>query len=110
MSLLNITFFKKDLLIAVGRFDPRYFAQSILDPLPEEYTGKVPGSRTTGGQPGGTVRSRFRGKGEDAATCANGDRARYTLTDQGSARRGESNALLGWAGDPLDQSAEILAS
>ena len=98
----------------MGRFDPRYFAQifrtNLVEPLPEEYTGKVPGSRTTGGQPGGTVRSRFRGKGEDAATCANGDRARYTLADQGSARRGESNALLGWAGDPLDQSAEILAS
>jgi hypothetical protein len=65
MSLLNITFFKKDLLIAVGRFDPRYFAQifrtNLVEPLPEEYTGEVPGSRITGGQPGGAVRSRFRG-------------------------------------------------
>ena len=99
MSLLNITFFKKDLLIAVGRFDPRYFTQifrtNLVEPLPEEYTGKVPGIRITGGQAGGTVRSRFRGKGEDAATCANGDRARCTLAAQGSARRGQSNALLG---------------
>ena len=67
------------------------------------YTEKVPGSRITGGRPGATVRSRFRGEGGDAATCANGGRARYTLAAQGRARRGQSNALPGWVGDPLWQ-------
>jgi hypothetical protein len=67
------------------------------------------GTYHTTAWPGGTARSRFRGKGEDAATCTNGDGARYTLAAQGRARRGQSNALLGWAGDPLWQLADILA-
>jgi hypothetical protein len=38
---------------------------------------------------------------EDAATCANRAGARHTLGARSRARRGESNALLGWVGDPL---------
>ena len=64
-------------------------------PLPEKYTGGAPGSRGTGERPGPPVRSRFSGKTEDAAACANQAEARYTIAAQSRARRGESNALLG---------------
>jgi hypothetical protein len=40
-------------------------------PLPEAYAGRVSGIRLAGCRAGILVRSRFAGKSEDAATCAN---------------------------------------
>jgi hypothetical protein len=70
-------------------------SNSVEAPPAKGYIGEVPGSRIAGGRPVADVRSRFREKGEDAATCANGARARHTLGAQSRGRRGESDALPG---------------
>jgi hypothetical protein len=61
-------------------------------------TGGVSGSRPAGCRAQAPVRSRFAGKSEDAAACANRAGARHALGAQSRPYRGESNALLGWVG------------
>ena len=65
------------------------------EPLPEGYTGGVPGSRPGGRHPRVPVRSRFAAKAEEAAASASRGWPRYTLAALSRGDREESNALPG---------------